>query len=336
VQVLGGDEHIVATILIVLAFLLSLAIVLGLFVAAQSMIRKERREGEEGKRGLLDIVRDEEWKPSLALFQFMVWTGLIATLFLFIYLTRIFAGNYNILPSIPTNVLELMGISVAVPIVSQSISVVKSGNRTKQRPKDEDMPPWYSMVMENDKPSLPRMQMFIWTWIAVVIYIGLFLAKLADPSTLQPITNLTLPDIDPTLVLLMGLSQSAYIGGKAVSQEAPVITEISPNEGEVGHPISIGGFRFGDKRSAQDGGEVRFGNNHVPSEKVDRWSKTRIDLKVPQLDSGTYKVLVTAESGPSNEMDFTVGSGGSGAGGTASSDSSESQETREAQGAANE
>jgi hypothetical protein len=57
--------------------------------------------------------------------------------------------------------------------------------------------------------DLMKFQMFGWTVIAVVFYVTLFLSRLTSSIT-------TLPNVDATLVILTGISQSGYLAGKGV------------------------------------------------------------------------------------------------------------------------
>jgi hypothetical protein len=68
-----------------------------------------------------------------------------------------------------------------------------------------------AMLDENDKPTLSRFQMFAWTWIS--IYLLTVVSEV--PKYYGQVQNLVLPTIDPTLVVLMGLSQVAFLGGKS-------------------------------------------------------------------------------------------------------------------------
>jgi hypothetical protein len=282
-----------------LAFVLSFIIVAVVIFAAHRIIRKTK------DTHLTDIIRDDDWYPSLALFQFVMWTSLIAFLYLGIYLTRAFGGVTAFPPSIPTNILTLLGISVGVPIVSGGVSSIKYTTDTpKQRPPDKDLKPFSSMLEENDKPTLTRFQMFIWTWIGVIIYLALFLAMITGPGALQAVQNLSLPDIDPTLVALMGLSQAGYIGGKAVASLAVEVTSISPSQGKAGQSISLLGSGFGSKASE---GAVWFDDTHVLGSSVDNWTNSRIDLKVPAgLAARSYQVQVAVGSSASPPKPFLV------------------------------
>ena len=56
-----------------------------------------------------ELIKDEQKYPSLALFQFLVWTIIITFAYFGIYLTRIFGGELGLPPEIPDNLLVVMG-----------------------------------------------------------------------------------------------------------------------------------------------------------------------------------------------------------------------------------
>ncbi len=282
-----------ASLVLVVSFVVVVVII---YVAHKLVIRTRDTR-------LFDIIRDDDWYPSLALFQFVMWTSIIGFLFLGIYLMRVFAGVLSFPPTIPTNILTLLGISVGVPIVSGCVSSIKYTTDTpKKRPLT--LKPYSSMLEENDKPTLTRFQMFMWTWIGIIIYLALFIAMITAPGALQAVQNLSLPDIDPTLVALMGLSQAGYIGGKAVATLAVELNEISPTKGRVGQPISLLGSGFGSKASE---GAVWFGDTHVLGSAVDNWTSSRVDLKVPAgVAEGSLEVKVVVGSSTSSSKPFEV------------------------------
>jgi hypothetical protein len=55
-----------------------------------------------------------------------------------------------------------------------------------------------------------KFQMFGWTVVAVRFYVILFLSKLANDIS-------QLPTVDPSIVILTGVSQAGYLAGKAAS-----------------------------------------------------------------------------------------------------------------------
>jgi hypothetical protein len=304
---------------IALAFVISFITILLITFVVSIIVRYARRSHPNIKTGFWDIIREGDWYPSLAIFQFLVWTFVITFAFLGIYLVRIFGGVLEAPPSIPTNILALMGISVAVPIVSGGISRIKyfSSTVTAVKEPPSPLPPLSTMLEENNKPALTRFQMFGWTWIGILIYLGILfstvgttLMDIQDARTCQtlqpneaqfselhcdkPLTGLTLPDIDPTLVILMGLSQGAYLGGKIITVptmkiDKVVLAKKDSNE----YVLSIFGNNFGSNKDT-----VWFDNTQIRENKLLVWEDSRIDASFTATlqEGNNYKVRVARGS----------------------------------------
>jgi hypothetical protein len=212
-----------------------------------------------------------------------------------------------------------MGISVAVPIVSGGISRIKyfSSTVTAVKEPPTPLPPLSTMLEENNKPALTRFQMFGWTWIGIMIYIGILfstvgttLMDIEDARTCQalqpnqaefgqlhcdkPLTDLTLPDIDPTLDILMGLSQGAYLGGKIITTPTMKIDKVVLAKKDANeYVLSIFGNNFGSNKDT-----VWFDNTQIRQEKLLVWDDSRIDASfTATLEQGNnYKVRVAKGS----------------------------------------
>jgi hypothetical protein len=253
---------------------------------------------------LLDVVYNTDNYPSLAKFQFLLWTFVIAWAFTWIWLMRLWGGQYGV-PSfdiIPANILTLMGISVAVPITSGAIGSVKYQSLRQAGGKKKGVKhPLSTMLYEFEQPSLSRLQMLLWTFIGIFIYlITLYVFVI---SNLDTPACLALPDIDATIVVLMGLSQGAYVGGKLVATgQGPKISEIQPAKGIQGGEISIFGSGFGDKKDT-----VWIGSKGIREDKIKTWSDGRIDLEIPaETEAGSTQVKVGQGGQVSDVMDFVV------------------------------
>lgn len=253
-----------------------------------------------------DIIRGPDMDPSLSLFQFLVWTWVVIFSFILIYTIKILAGDYNLAGStIPYNLLVLMGISTAVPIVSTTISKayyerdltaensVSSAFETKeskdlQKLRNEN--PLGQMLKENKKPTLGRYQMFAWTFIGIFLYLFSLSALVSSNDQPQEISKISVPDVDITFVVLMGLSSTAFLGLKAVSNYMS-IREVLPEIVKPGHDLSIFGRNFGEESDT-----VWIGNKSIKSsDQPDKliWSDERIDLKVPDdISPGDHDVRV--------------------------------------------
>jgi hypothetical protein len=193
-------------------------------MVAQRLLESETncRNGNYGG-GFWDIIREGDYYPSLARFQFIIWTFVISFSLLSIYLLMLWHHTlcWSVLPQ---NVLALMGISAGVPIVSHVISREKYAKSIAGTlPCKENVPALSTMLLEG-KPTIGRYQMFLWTIISVIVYLGLFLGEINGISNVDDLKQLSLPIIDPSLLFLMGLSQAAYLGAKSVVRPVSFLT----------------------------------------------------------------------------------------------------------------
>jgi len=198
-------------ILVFWSFVLSFLFITLLVIFTHYVLRAERGD-------ILNIIRADFWVPSLSLFQFFVWTLVIAFVFLGFYLIRILNGELSDMPVIPSNILVLLGISVAVPIVSTGYTKKVYSPETPKKPP-EKLPPFSMMLQQGGKVTLTRFQMFLWTFIGIAIYLSTVWITISGISATTPIADLSIPNIDPTLVYLMGLSQAGYLGGRLVTEK---------------------------------------------------------------------------------------------------------------------
>ena len=112
----------------VIAFILSFVIVLLILVITFFIVRKIR-SWEKTKPRFWDIIRDDNWYPSLAIFQFLLWTGIVLFTYLGIALTRLFTGSDSLV-NLPNSLIIVMGISAAVPVTGAAVSNFKYGGTT--------------------------------------------------------------------------------------------------------------------------------------------------------------------------------------------------------------
>jgi hypothetical protein len=253
---------------------------------------------------LLRVLLDEKGHASLSLFQFLLWTLLISFLYVTLWFLQLGAGSTQAPLPIQAGLMVLMGISVAVPIASKGISEYK---KFKERDEGEiyEEPSYSSMLEEQGRPSLLRLQMFIWTLAALVIYVWLFITTVfsAAPDAIPG-----LPDIDPTLLFLMGLSQAGYLGGQAysgsvikgeqpekknTSEEPAHLAKEAPGTASV-HPspfvkdiivdatglVTLLGSGFGKQKET-----IIIDEDRVPDDAIMRWEEMRIDFTMPQTAS---------------------------------------------------
>ena len=255
----------------------------------------------EGKASFLDILRDRDWYPSLSILQFFAWTLVIIFAFFGVYLIRVFNGVFEPPTEISPYLLALMGISVVTPIVSGGVSLIKYKTSDSKKSKEQGKRAGFSsMLQEKGKPTLTRFQMFGWTWIGITIYLIILFSDVTENVKNEDFDKLILPDIDPALVVLMGMSQGAYLGGKIVTKQGMGITGVFPSKQKADDDIVIIGTDFGDNR-----GFVIFGDKVIGAKKIDSWDNSKIEVKIPSgITKGKYKIQVGKEGVVTGEKEY--------------------------------
>jgi hypothetical protein len=163
----------------IISLIISTGIVAGIFTFVNYSLKSSNM-----KFG--DIIRDGNGFPSLARFQFLLWTFITLFAVLGVFLIRLFTGVQAIVNDIPENLLILTGISIAVPIISTPISSIKYGERKSPTGTltNQERRRLATMLMENEKITVSRFQMFAWTIISIIVYLVYYsLAERVQPKT---------------------------------------------------------------------------------------------------------------------------------------------------------
>ena len=274
------------TTITIISLIISFGIVSGIFIFVNYSLK-----GSNMKFG--DIIRDGGGFPSLARFQFLLWTFIVLFAVLGVLLIRLFMGISEIPNDIPENLLILTGISIAVPFVSNPISGIKYGERKPPTGtlRDVHRRRLATMLMENDKPTVSRFQMFAWTIISIIVYLGFFFSQTI--FLLTAVNELEVPDIPQIFVYLMGLSQAGYVGVKGTISKSLTVTQVLPNKAGIDKDVIIVGTNFGSEKGSvffEDGPKDSVGNQvPVQPQDIKEWQETRIHIKVPSqgLAAGT-------------------------------------------------
>lgn len=170
------------------------------------------------KKGQLlrSILQDKEGYYSLTKFQFLSWTVVFLFSLLWVYLVRMQGGVLTPIQALPTNTLVLMGINTGSALSSSAIRGWPG--------KEEGRKDFWGILYSEDhhRPDLTRVQFFVWTVASIVIYVFILLGLMFGPYLFNfpPVSlqTLSIPDVDPSLVTLMGLSHTAYVGAKYVQR----------------------------------------------------------------------------------------------------------------------
>ncbi len=243
---------------------------------------------------------------SASKFQALIWT--LVTLFAYssIFYARFLETNMEgalqALPTIPINLLVLMGFSVATAAGSKSVTI----SYKTQGYISEDSGGLISDP--KGKGDLVKTQMLIWTVIGAVIYMMSIVNYIASQAYTGGDT--ALPDIDGALLVLMGVSQGSYFGNKLVSRDVlkkPKISDMLSLEGPAGTEITILGENFG---ANQEENFVVIHDRTIRSnaEGLVSWNDNQIRVKVPSTFKAGDKIAfgVYRDNMSSNKLKFEV------------------------------
>jgi hypothetical protein len=227
----------------------------------------------------LKIIEGADGNASASKLQYWLWTAVALFSYTALYASRLLdVHSADAIGSIPHNLLIAMGLSIVTATGAKTItsSYVQSGKVAKTASKPvKDLSPLF--LDDDGCPDLSKMQMLAWTVIAIGVYLTAvgFEIGSKDPAKLA-----IFPDIDPALMVLMGLGQGAYLGKKLVTTSTPRLTGLSAATGSIGSNVTISGLSLGDK----DGGQVTMDGKPIDSSLVTSWTDTSVQFSVPRTN----------------------------------------------------
>jgi hypothetical protein len=239
-----------------------------------------------GSANPFHLVMGADGRLSASKFQFFVWTGVIVFVYVLLF-GSMDDKHREILSSIPTNVLLVMGFSVTTAVGAKGITVsyLNSGQIAKSVSSQAGGDASLSGLVSHDDsntPDLTKLQMLIWTGIATAVYLYHVHQNLHGIATCSLAANppdplCKFPDIDQTLMVLMGISQGAYLGNKLVTAGGPQVTGLSPSAGLPGSDATISGQSLG----ASQNGSVILINGQDARVAATSWTDSAVHFTVP-------------------------------------------------------
>lgn len=155
-----------------------------------------------GKKTNLIRIGDEKSPYSLSLTQLAFWTLIIASSFLYIW---VITGE---LTPLTGSTLVLLSISMATTGGSRLVDIQRDPKSPKEIPPTDGF--IKDLLSDSLGYSVHRCQMFLWTIILGFIFIS------------DVIVKQKMPQLDTTLLGLMGISSGAYVGLKMVENKPAV------------------------------------------------------------------------------------------------------------------
>jgi hypothetical protein len=269
-----------------------------------------------GTWNVAKLYEGADGRASASKLQWFLWTVTVLYSYVVIFAARAMHGSYEPISDIPANVLLAMGFSATTMATAKGITASYVLNGKIQKPtasvdgNTETANKSNMFLDESGFPELSKIQMLVWTAIAVVIYLfSTYNAVRHDQTT-------ALPDIDGALMVLMGLGQGAYLGKKLTTSDQARLTGLSTGGGACGEEVTINGESFGD---SQSGSLVTFNGKPIPTDASLTWTDTSVSFKIPGRIPGFAELpasgaavaigLIVGGRASANTLPFTVMSG---------------------------
>jgi len=259
----------------------------------------------------MELAKGADGLPSSSKFQFLLWTAVVVFAYITIYVARAQHNEYGPITEVPANLLILMGISSGAVVLSKGITVyhLSHGSAVKSGRVPSGSSIKYLICDDNGQPVLNKVQMMAWTFIAIGIYLVLVTRQVGAVEI--PV----LPNVDDSLLVLMGISQGTYLGKRMLSTTNPILRSLSKGTAQPGDEVILSGSDFGD---VQTGGVVRIDRTYEEAGgaiKVDKfypsqikeWKNNNITFILPQgLSSGLHNVLVVVGGKESGQLTIKI------------------------------
>ena len=301
-------------------------------------IREKVKEETKRDYWMTRLWEGADGRASFSKFQFWLWTYVILLGLVAIWMARWFeaGGIPSPINEIPDTLLGILGLSTATSLGAIAITTAyvnkkltkKSTIYKPQRSnaKSTSSPPDEGATVDNSKrltvdnskrfeelvtddggyPELAKLQMLLFTLVTMIF----FLATVGDRISSGDADMMVLPDIDRSLLILMGISATGYIGKKAVTQDRPTITAVMPSEVVAGEDTQI--MLTGRSLGTWEDGVLSIGDQLFKDDKKDiEWSDSVITLtyrgKLPKgKDRWKYRVELVAGDTKSPDMWLSV------------------------------
>jgi hypothetical protein len=254
-----------------------------------------------GSANPLKVIAGTDGPASTSKFQWALWLIVILFAYVFLWFIRTRRGDWNAISTVPSNLLTVLGFSTLTAVGAKGIVVgytgagsLAKGDATNAATKTRSLKGGL-LTDDSGTPELSKIQLVAFTFVAV----GIFLydvyhqAKGSHPTA-------QLPNIDSSLLVLMGISQGGYLGKKLVTTTTPLLNILNPKPAWAGAPMSLKGASFGQ---GAGGSRLLLDGAAIPTE---NWTDSEIAFRIP-----TYYPKVGEEDWPDKKLvSFGIDLGG--------------------------
>ena len=198
----------------------------------------------------VDLFRGFDGFASTSKLQWFLWLVVILFAYAALWVLRAEQGDYSALSTVPVNLLTVLGFSTGTAAAAKGITsgFVQTGKMTKPGGLPGEPGKNTGGIFQDDggAPELAKIQMIGFTIIAIGIFLFTVIHQIA-------VGNVTagLPNIDSSLMVLMGISSGGYLGKKLVTFGTPALYPPHPESGPPGTPVTMRGTNLGSESGSQ-------------------------------------------------------------------------------------
>jgi uncharacterized membrane protein YcfT len=173
--------------------------------------------GQSSRKKWYGILLDTKGKVSLSQFQTVLWTILVLSLIVGVFVARLIDGVADPLAfEIPDQVLMVMGITYASTVLATAVKVGK-GLAVRAKPALSQLWTVEEGARQDQDTDVTRLQNVALVVIGILAYIATVVAEFGPLTGASAVTKL--PEFDPSWVTLLGISYGAYVVGKLPTRD---------------------------------------------------------------------------------------------------------------------
>jgi hypothetical protein len=174
------------------------------------------------RRRWVDLIEGGDGRLSTSKAQWFMWMAVVAGSYGAIFDARDHAGLGPLAPHTPTSVLIALGLSTITMTAAAALAPT-AAPAARDRPDAQGASRSAESnlrggLLTDDRgiADLSKVQLMVWTVLVLSIYVYSLSLRVGMLEGHQADTGI--PDLDPTLLVLTGLSQAGYLGSKMVQR----------------------------------------------------------------------------------------------------------------------
>jgi hypothetical protein len=252
------------------------------------------------KGKLWQLAEGADGRASTSKFQWLLWIVAVAFAYTVLWVLRAKQGDYTAITQVPVNLLTLLGFSTGTAAAAKGITAGYVQSSKLAKPVMEKNAKGGLIQDDSGVPDLGKLQMIAFTLIAVGVFFWTLIHQIASTPVITG-----LPNVDSSLLVLMGISQGGYLGKKLVTFNSPVLYTPSPVTVTAGTPVTVTGANLGTPSANSGpplGAALTVDGSPVGTT---NWSSSSISFTAP-ADAGPVQVAVTVGGQQSNTVTLTV------------------------------